>query len=237
MLQRIVNNKWLKRVVFVLCLVPAVHLIALMSVAYAAQTGALEPPEWLLAYIQRALTANPIEKLEHTTGDWTIYFLMTTLTITPLRKFAPQLNLVRYRRMFGLFAFFYSSLHFLTYGIFDQMLNWMSITMDVYKRPFITVGFLGFTLMIPLAITSTAKMIRRLGGKRWNLLHRLVYVTALAGVIHYYWLVKSDVRLPLLYFSIVVVLLLIRAGFWFRSRQSKPARVPAEKRREAAPVA
>jgi len=237
MLQRIINNKWLKRCVFVLCCLPAVYLIALMSVALAAQAGSLELSERTLNYVQRALTANPIENLEHTTGDWTIYFLLITLSITPLRKLLPQFNLIRYRRMFGLFAFFYGSLHFLTYGIFDQMFNWMSITMDVYKRPFITVGFLGFVLMIPLAITSTAKMIRRLGGRRWNLLHRLIYVTATLGVIHYYWLVKSDVRLPLLYAAILTTLLLIRAAFWFRSRQSKPARAATEKARETASVA
>lgn len=224
MLQSFYNNKWTKRGVFVLCLAPAAYLITLVSLAYAAQTGVLDLPAWLLDYLHRALTANPVEKLEHSTGDWTIYFLLITLSITPLRRLVPQLNLIRYRRMFGLFAFFYAFLHFFTYGLFDQMFNWMSITKDVYKRPFITVGFTGFVLLIPLAVTSTAGMIRRLGGRRWNLLHRLVYATATAGVIHYYWLVKSDVRLPLLYGAILALLFSIRVAFWLRARQSKPAR-------------
>ena len=237
MLQRIINSKRLKRLAFVLCLVPAAYLIALMSLAYAAQTGKVELPGWLLDYLQRALTANPVEKLEHTTGDWTIYFILITLSITPLRKLVPQLNLIRYRRMIGLYAFFYSCLHFLTYGLFDQMFNWMSITMDVYKRPFITVGFLGFVLMIPLAITSTAGMIRRLGGKRWQRLHQLIYITGIAGVIHYYWLVKSDITLPVRYAVILAFLLLVRVAFWFKGRQAKAARIPAKKPQQAAPVA
>jgi len=239
MLQRIINNKWLKRFAFVLCLLPAAYLVAMMSLAYAAQTGTVELPQWALDYLQRALTANPIEYLEHATGDWTIYFLLITLSITPLRKLVPQLNLIRYRRMFGLYAFFYGFLHFFTYGLFDQMFDWMSITMDVYKRPFITVGFLGFVLMIPLAITSTSGMIRRLGGRQWQRLHQLVYVTACAGIIHYYWLVKSDITLPLRYGAILAVLLLARVIFWLRARQrarlAKLAQSSAA-RRESAPA-
>jgi methionine sulfoxide reductase heme-binding subunit len=234
MLQRFLNNKWLKRCVFALCCLPAAYLITLISLAFAAQSGSVELPPWLLDYVQSNLTANPVEYMEHTTGDWTIYFLLITLSVTPLRKLVPQLNLIRFRRMFGLYAFFYGFLHFFTYGLFDQMFSWMSITMDVYKRPFITVGFLGFVLLIPLAITSTAKMIRRLGGRRWNLLHRLIYVTGTLGVIHYYWLVKSDVRLPLLYGGILTLLFLVRIVFWLRSRQSKSSRSTAKKNPERA---
>ena len=216
LMQQIINDKRTKRLAFLLCLAP------LGVLAWKAFHG--------------DLTANPVEKLEHETGDWTIYFLLITLTITPLRKLVPQLNLIRFRRMFGLYAFFYGFLHFFTYGLFDQMFDWMSITMDVYKRPFITVGFLGFVLMIPLAITSTAGMIRRLGGKRWQRLHQLIYVTAIAGVIHYYWLVKSDITLPLRYGAILALLLLARVIFWLRARQGRLAQSVAGKRRESAPA-
>lgn len=214
MLQRFINNKWTKRVVFLVCLVPLSVLV------------------WKA--IHNDLTANPIEKITHFTGDWIIYFLLITLSITPLRKLIPQLNLIRFRRMFGLFAFFYASLHFSTYLVLDLFFDFSRIGEDIAKRPFITVGFTGFVLLIPLAVTSTAKMIRRLGGRRWNLLHRLIYVTATAGVIHYYWLVKSDVRLPLLYGAILTVLFSVRIVFWLRSRQSKLARVSARAAAERA---
>ena len=184
------------------------------------------------------LTANPVEKIEHTTGDWTIYFLLITLSITPLRKLVRPLNLIRFRRMLGLYAFFYGSLHFLTYLTFDQSYDWGGILKDIVKRPFITVGFFGFVLMIPLAITSTAGMIRRLGGKRWAMLHRLIYITAAAGVVHYFWLVKSDVRLPVWYGAILAFLLICRVAFWAESRQAKKASAQAAARsREAAPIA
>ncbi|HWP84347.1 MAG TPA: protein-methionine-sulfoxide reductase heme-binding subunit MsrQ, partial [Terriglobia bacterium] len=176
MLQAFLNHKWTKRAAFVLCLTPLGVLI------------------W--KGLHNDLTANPIEKITHFTGDWTIYFLLITLSVTPLRKLVPPLNLIRFRRMFGLFAFFYGCLHFATYMALDLFFDFSRIAEDIVLRPFITVGFTGFVLMIPLAVTSTAKMIRRLGGRRWNLLHRLVYVTAVCGVVHYYWLVKSDVRLP-----------------------------------------
>ena len=209
MLQRFLNSKWTKVLVFLSCLAPLSMLV------------------W--KGFHGDLTANPVEYIEHTTGDWTIYFVLITLSITPLRKLVPQLNLIRLRRMTGLYAFFYGFLHFFTYGLFDQMFNWMSITMDVYKRPFITVGFLGFVLMIPLALTSTAGMIRRLGGKRWQRLHQLIYVTGIAGVIHYYWLVKSDITLPVRYGAILAFLLLVRVAFWRKGRQAKAARASAKK--------
>jgi len=204
---RILSSKWTKRLAFLLCLAP-------LGVLF-----------W--EGLHNDLTANPVEKIEHFTGDWTIYFLLITLSITPLRKLVPPLNLIRYRRMTGLYAFFYGFLHFFTYGLFDQMFDWMSIVKDVYKRPFITVGFFGFVLLIPLAITSTAGMIRRLGGRRWNMLHRLIYVTACAGVIHYYWLVKSDITLPVRYGAILAFLLIARVAFWLRARQTTLSRPPA----------
>ena len=158
------------------------------------------------------LTANPVEFIQHFTGDWTLRFLLITLSVTPLRRILNLPDLVRFRRMLGLFAFFYVCLHFLTYIGPDQSFNLAGMWKDVAKRPFITVGFLGFALLIPLALTSTKGWIRRLGGKRWQALHRLIYLSALGGVVHYYWLVKSDHRLPLLYGAILMALLLYRLG-------------------------
>lgn len=169
-------------------------------------------PVLLLAWraYNQELGANPIEFITHATGDWTLRFLCITLAVSPLRRLFHLPELIRFRRMFGLFAFFYGCLHFMTYLWLDKFFDFAEITKDVYKRPFITAGFTGFVAMLPLAVTSTAGWIRRLGGRRWNLLHRLVYVSAVAGVVHYYWLVKSDVRLPLLYGFIVLVLLAAR---------------------------
>ncbi len=158
------------------------------------------------------LTANPVEFIQHLTGDWTLRFLLITLSVTPLRRILNLPDLIRFRRMLGLFAFFYVCLHFLTYIGPDQSFDLAGMWKDVAKRPFITVGFLGFVLLIPLALTSTKGWIRRLGGKRWQALHRLIYLSALCGVVHYYWLVKSDHRLPLLYGAILVVMLGYRLG-------------------------
>jgi len=186
--------KWFKPAVFLACLIP---LGLLGWKAYSGNLG-----------------ANPIEVITHATGDWTIRFLLITLAITPLRKLTAQTWLIRFRRMVGLFAFFYGVLHFLTYIWLDKFFDVHEMVKDIAKRPFITVGFTGFVLMIPLAITSTAGWIRRLGGKRWQLLHRLIYVTAIAGVIHYIWLVKADIRKPLQYAVILGVLLGYRAVIW-----------------------
>src|ERR1700733_4676463 len=168
--------RWFKPVVFLACLIP----LALLG--WKAYSG--------------GLGANPIEVLTHATGDWTLRFLLVTLSVTPLRKLSRQLWLIRYRRMFGLFAFFYGTLHFLTYIWLDKFFDLHEMLVDIAKRKFITVGFTAFVLMIPLALTSTTGWIRRLGGRRWNLLHRLIYVSAIAGVIHYWWLVKADVPNP-----------------------------------------
>ena len=167
---------------------------------------------------QHALGANPIEVITHATGDWTLRFLLITLSVTPLRKILKQPWLIRFRRMFGLFAFFYVCLHFLTYIWLDKFFNVHEMLADVVKRKFITVGFTGFVLLIPLAITSTAGWIRRLGGKRWQTLHRLIYVSAIAGVIHYLWLVKADRTKPLEYGFILFVLLAYRVVVWLGAR-------------------
>jgi methionine sulfoxide reductase heme-binding subunit len=152
------------------------------------------------------LTANPIEFITHFTGDWTLRFLLASLSITPLRKLFGWNGLIRFRRMLGLFAFFYALLHFATYMVLDHFFDFQAIAKDIVKRPYVTAGFTGLILMVPLAITSTAGMIRRLG-KRWQQLHRLVYVAAIAGVIHFYWLVKADIRRPLQYATMLILLL------------------------------
>jgi sulfoxide reductase heme-binding subunit YedZ len=190
--RKLLLSTWTKPLVFLVCLTPLVYL-------------------GLRAY-HRELTANPVEFVQHFTGDWTLRFLLITLSVTPLRKMLKLPDLIRFRRMLGLFAFFYVCLHFLTYIWPDQNFNLAGMWKDVAKRPFITVGFLGFVLLIPLALTSTKGWIRRLGGKRWQALHRLVYISAFCGVIHYYWLVKSDHRLPVLYGAILAALLIYRLG-------------------------
>ena len=160
------------------------------------------------------LGANPIEVITHSTGDWTLIFLLITLAVRPLRKLSGQPWLIRYRRIFGLFAFFYVTLHFLTYIWLDKFFNVHDMLADIAKRKFITVGFTGFVLLIPLALTSTSGWIRRLGGKRWQALHRLIYAAAICGVIHYLWLVKADIRKPLQYGTVLAVLLGYRLVSW-----------------------
>jgi len=174
-----------------------------------------------------SLGANPIDKITDVTGTWTLRFVLITLAVTPIRRLTGWNTVIRFRRMLGLFAFFYGSLHFLTWSVLDQGLALQFIGADIAKRPYITVGFLGFSLMIPLAITSTAGWIRRLGGKRWNLLHRAIYLTAVCGVIHYLWLVKSDINRPLTYGAILAVLLGIRAWYAWRPKPAATAAASA----------
>ena len=199
-------NKWTKVAVWALCLTPLTVLL------------------W--RGLHHELTANPIEFITHATGDWTLRFLIFTLAITPLRKILKLPELIRYRRLLGLFAFFYGCLHFSTWIGLDKFFDFPEMWKDIEKRPFITVGMTGLLLMIPLALTSTAASIRWLGGRRWRNLHRAIYFSAIAGVIHYYWLVKSDVRKPLFYGAIVALLLAWRAGNWLLSRR-QPAPVRA----------
>ena len=176
-------------------------------------TNALVPLALLLWDVyHRRVGANPLEFVTRTTGMLTLVFLTITLAVTPLRKISGLNWLVKFRRLLGLFAFFYGFLHLLTYLWFDRYFNLKSVPGDVVSRPFITLGMAAFLLMIPLALTSTNKMVRRLGGKRWNRLHKLVYAAGVAGVLHYYWLVKSDTRLPLT-FAFVLFLLLAHRVF------------------------
>jgi sulfoxide reductase heme-binding subunit YedZ len=156
---------------------------------------------------RKQVGANPLEFVTRTTGMLTLVFLLISLAVTPLRRVTGLNWLVRFRRMLGLFAFFYGSLHLLTYVAFDRFFHLTTIPGDVLKRPFIAIGMTAFFLMLPLAITSTDKMVKRLGGKRWMRLHRVVYLSGILGVLHYYMLVKSDVRLPLTFAFLLAVLL------------------------------
>ena len=206
-------KQWAKPPVFLLCLVPLGILVG--------------------RALTRNLGANPVEFIQHATGDWTLRFLIFTLSITPLRRLLKLPDLIRFRRMLGLFAFFYACLHFLTYLGPDQSFDLSAIWRDVAKRPFITLGFAAFVLLIPLAITSTAGWIRRLGGRRWQMLHRAIYISAICGVMHYYWLVKSAVLRPLTYAAIVAVLLLWRLGDWLIRRGRTIATAPKTERASA----
>lgn len=200
-MNRVLSSRWTKVVLFVLCLAPAGML---GWSAYRSELG-----------------ANPIDYVTHRTGDWTIRFLLITLSVTPFRKLLNLPKLARFRRMLGLFAFFYGSLHLMTWAGLDKFFDLGDMWKDVVKRRFITAGMTGFALMIPLAITSTAGWVRRLGFRRWQALHRLIYFSALAGVIHYYWLVKSDIRLPLMYGAILAVLMSYRLIAWLRGNRSE----------------
>ncbi|HEY6897709.1 MAG TPA: protein-methionine-sulfoxide reductase heme-binding subunit MsrQ [Rhodocyclaceae bacterium] len=189
----------LKAILFVLCLAPLARL------------------GW--GFQHDALGANPIEFITRSLGTWTLSFILITLSVTPLRKLAGWPWLIRMRRMFGLYAFFYGVLHLSSYLWLDQFFDWGEIGRDILKRPFITAGMTAFLLMVPLALTSTNGMIRRLGGKRWQSLHRLVYFTAMLGVLHYAWLVKKDLTQPVLYGAILLLLLGYRAAVWLRQQQ------------------
>jgi sulfoxide reductase heme-binding subunit YedZ len=193
--------RWFKPVVFLACLIPVARLM------------------W--AYYHDGLTANPIEFITHSTGDWTLIFLMITLAVTPVRKLTRQYWLIRYRRMFGLFAFFYGCLHLTTYVWLDKFFAFREMLADVAKRPFITAGFTAFLLMVPLALTSTKWSVRKLGGKRWQALHRLIYFSAIAGVIHYKWLVKADITKPVRYAVLLGLLLLYRLIILLRSKRPR----------------
>jgi len=170
------------------------------------------------------LGANPIDVITRTTGRWTLTFLLITLSVTPVRKLSSLTWLIRFRRMLGMFAFFYGSLHLMTYVWLDKFFDVHAMLHDIAKRRFITAGMTAWALMLPLALTSTTGWIRRLGGKRWQKLHRLIYFSAAAGVVHFIWLVKADLRRPLTYGAILAVLLAYRLIAWlvalFRTRRA-----------------
>jgi methionine sulfoxide reductase heme-binding subunit len=187
--------------------------------------ASLLPLAWLLCgafgWLDFSLGADPVKKLEHECGKWALNFLLITLAVTPLRHLANLPYLPRLRRMLGLFAFFYALLHFAVYLSLDLEFNFRTLFTDIAKRPYITIGFVALLLLIPLAVTSTNRMMRRLG-RRWQKLHRLVYVIAVLGVWHFYWQVKRDIREPLIYAGILAVLLVYRRA---RSRRKATSRV------------
>ena len=193
---------------------PAILLACLMPLGYLVGQG-----------LRAQLGANPIEKITHTTGDCTLTLLLITLSVTPLRKLTRQYWLIGLRRMFGLCAFFYGTLHLMTYVWLDKFFDVHDMLADVAKRRFITAGMTGFALMIPLALTSTQWSIRKLGGKRWQALHRLIYFSAAAGVIHYIWLVKADLKKPLEYAFVLAVLMVNRLLAWIGSRSAVGTKV------------
>lgn len=191
------HQRLLKPAVFVLALVPFGMLI------YYAFTS--------------QLTANPIEFITHYTGDWALYFLLLTLSISPLRIITGSNAPTRFRRMLGLFAFFYACLHFATYFVLDQFFDFAAIVDDIVKRPYITVGFTAFVMLVPLAVTSTRKMVMRLG-PRWRQLHMLIYPLTFLAILHYLWLVKADTRTPVMLGMIFIVLLVLRARWIKQAR-------------------
>ena len=188
------------------------------------------------------LGADPLQTITDETGVWTLRFLCLTLTVTPLRRLTNWNEAVRFRRMLGLFAFFYGSLHLLIFVVADRLaslgfpslLLWqtsrdlaLSVWSEIYKRPYITVGMTAWAFMLPLAATSTNGMVRRLGGKRWRALHRLIYGAAVAGVLHYWWLVKADIRNPAAYAVVVGALLTFRIVVWARKKAAVTVRPDA----------
>jgi len=209
--------RWIKIPLFVACLIPFAWLLWRF---FGSKPGDMST--WGIG-----LGANPIEKITHTTGDWTLRFLLITLSISPLRKLLHWPSLIRFRRMFGLFAFFYACLHFTTYIWLDKFFNLHEMLADIVKRKFITIGLTAFMLLIPLAVTSTTGWIRRLGGQRWRALHRFIYASAIAGVIHYLWLVKADIREPVEYGIILAVLLFYRMAAWIYPLLQKRTRLSA----------
>src|SRR5437870_13655924 len=197
-------NRWwiFKPAVFVVCLVPMAWLV------------------WDI--FAGNLSANPIEDIRNRTGIWTLRFLMITLSVTPLRRIIGWSSLIRFRRMLGLFAFFYAFVHFITYIWLDQYFDFDAIFKDMFlKRPFIITGFISFVLLIPLAITSTRKSIVRLRGSRWQMLHRLIYFGTAAGVLHYYWRVKADIQRPVAYALLLTILLAFRGWHALQHRRSQ----------------
>jgi sulfoxide reductase heme-binding subunit YedZ len=215
--------KWLKPPVFLLALGP------MAALAYKAYHDTQFPDAVPL------LGGNPQAFIRNSTGFWTLTFICITIGITPVRRWLHQNWLVRFRRMMGLFAFFYASLHFVTYFLFDTGVDLGAVAKDVYMRPFITAGFVAWLLMVPLAITSTAGWVRRLGGKRWQKLHYLVYVTAIAAALHYWWLVKADRTVPRRFALIVALFLGYRIVAYYLKKRNDAGAARARAAKNEAP--
>ena len=215
-----VDGRWvgLKAAAHALALLPALQLL---RGAWLDVRG-VDPLAAFAAFLPVAgLGTDPVAAITHTTGDWALRLLLATLAMTPLRRLLGAPWPIRFRRLLGLYAFFYACLHFATYLVLDLGGYWAQIFADIAKRPYITVGFTAWLLLLPLAITSTKGWIRRLG-RRWGQLHRLVYVAAVLGVLHFVWLVKSDLREPLIYAAVLALLLGMRVWWW----RSRPAAAP-----------
>jgi sulfoxide reductase heme-binding subunit YedZ len=212
MLADTLTRRVAKPIVFVLCLLPLLWLLA----GIAGWAGA-------------DLGANPVEKIQDTLGIWGLRLLLATLAVTPLRVIGGWSRLHLFRRMLGLFAFAYILLHFLFYLFVDQALDWRQLVADIIKRPYITVGFAALILLVPLAVTSTRRAMRRMG-RRWQTLHRLVYPAAVLGCVHFWWQVKADVREPLIYVAFAALLLGWRVAGWWRRRQARAVSSPARAR-------
>ena len=198
--------------------------------------AALLPLAWLsFALLSGLVMGDQVKFMQHVTGDTTLSCLMLTLLITPVRRVTGWNEIIRIRRLIGLTAFWYACLHLTTYLVFDQELSLSEILRDIEKHPWVLLGFTAFLCLVPLAVTSTNGWIRRLGGKRWARLHRLVYLAAIAGVLHYLWLVKKDVHYPLLYATVLLVLLGSR--LWWAAERARTRRVPVPGTVEAKPAA
>jgi sulfoxide reductase heme-binding subunit YedZ len=196
----------------------------------ALYVASLLPLAWLLfALFNDLVMGDQVKFMQHVTGDTALTCLMLTLAVTPLRRLTGWNEIIRLRRFIGLTAFWYACLHLTTYLVFDQLLSISEIIKDIRKHPWVLVGFTGFLCLVPLAVTSTTGWVRRLGGRRWQQLHRLIYVAAIAGVLHYLWLVKKDVSAPLSYGAVLLVLLLSRV--WLSRDRIAGRRIPAAKTR------
>lgn len=212
MLADTLTRRVAKPIVFVLCLLPLLWLLA-----------------GIAGWTRADLGANPVEKIQDTLGIWGLRLLLATLAVTPLREIGGWTRLQLFRRMLGLFAFAYLLLHFLFYLFVDQAFDWPQLVADIIKRPYITVGFAALMLLVPLAATSTRRAMRRMG-RRWQTLHRLVYPAAVLGCVHFWWQVKADVREPLIYAAIAALLLGWRVAAWWRRRQARAASSTARAR-------
>jgi sulfoxide reductase heme-binding subunit YedZ len=200
--------RWIKAAVFALCLVPFARLV------WRAFAG--------------TLGVNPIEAITHSTGWWALSLILVTLSVTPLRRLLDAPWLLRLRRMLGLFAFFYVCVHFTIWLVFDHFFDWRAILADIVKRPYITFGFTAFVLLIPLAATSTNAMVKRLGAAQWQRLHRFVYLISILGVLHFLWLVKKDIREPMVFAAILAVLLAARLVYRLRRKRATAVSVRSQ---------
>ena len=206
--------RWFKPLCWVLCLAPLAPIF-LMVVGLFIPTGPDTVTGWMLALPN---SVNPIESMIRHLGDWALRFILLTLCLTPLRRLTGWAGWIKIRRLIGLFAFFYVSLHLLSYIVLDQFFDWAAIGHDIIKHPFITVGMLAFILLIPLAATSTQAAMKRLG-RRWKQIHQLIYLIAPLGVLHFWWMVKADIREPAVYLIVLALLLGIR--LWWRVSSSR----------------